>query len=134
MLSLGEGYKLPKALVSQATSESLSAHQRVPCVVCGATFSEKTESESLHDAMQVLEAALVCRPGAAKVHVQLDTYVQATAEGCCMFLQREQVPGNQQRLKSLSKTATLREALSGACIIEYPILHVYLASEAPQLT
>ena len=105
-------------------------------MVWGATFSERTESSlsPLCGVLQVLEAALVCRPGAAKVHVQLDAYVQATAQGCCMFLQREQVPGNQQRLQSMSNTATLRQALNGAVVIEYPILHVYLASEAPQLT
>ena len=84
--------------------------------------------------LQILEGALVCKPGAAKVHVQLDAYVQATAQGCCVSLQRERVPASEPQLAPLPNTSTLREALSGACIIEYPILHVHLASEAPHPT
>ena len=84
--------------------------------------------------VQVLEGALVCKPGAAKEHLQLDAYVQATAQQCKMFLQKERVPAGQPRLKPLASSSTLREALQGACIIEFPVLHVYLASDAPQIT
>lgn len=84
--------------------------------------------------VQVLEGALVCKPGEAKVHLQLDAYVQATAQQCKLFLQKERVPAGRPRLKALASSSTIREALQGACIIEFPVLHVYLASDAPQIT
>lgn len=84
--------------------------------------------------VQVLEAILVSKPGAAKMHVQLHAYVQASAQGCTVFLQRERIPANQQRLQPVTSSSTLREALNGAHITEFPVIHVYLAAKAPQVT
>lgn len=66
------------------------------------------------------------------MHVQLAEYVKASAEACRVYLYREQVPANVERLQLLDNSSTLREVLRGAVVIEYPILSVYLPPEGVQ--
>ena len=78
----------------------------------------------------MLSEALQYQQGRGDLQVYLADFVAATAAGCRLRLRREGVPASapaMQQLKEVALAATMREALRGELVVEFPRFLVRVA-------
>ena len=81
----------------------------------------------------MLHHALQYKPGEGAQQITLAEYVSAGASRCCVRLMREGCTASApqaERLLPVSLATTLREALAGQLVIEFPRFSVALCSDS----
>lgn len=69
------------------------------------------------------------KDGHAARSVKLAAFVDATPAQCEVLLQRELIPATQDKMKRIRIDDTVQDALSGECVVEYPVFVVQLRQD-----